>query len=267
MDNDGDHVRDRVAVDLVRPRTQVKVPVIMEASPYYACCGRGNESEKKTYDANGVISKVPLFYDNYFVPRGYAFVAVDLPGTARSTGCEDVGGPEEVLGAKAVIDWLNGRAPATYADGSPAVAAWTTGKVGMIGKSWDGTVANEVAATGVPGLETIVPISAISSWYDYARFNGVVRSERYPEFLQGGVTARRHVGADAVTAGPRGWVAGAPARRPHPRHAARARRYESGGRSGPASVRSARPIAFAGPPTPGRPSECSPARTPSPGST
>jgi X-Pro dipeptidyl-peptidase len=37
----------------------------------------------------------------------------------------------------------------------------------MIGKSWDGTIANGVAATGVPGLKTIVPISAISSWYDY----------------------------------------------------------------------------------------------------
>jgi len=194
MDNDGDGVPDRIAVDLVRPReaaaAHVRVPVIMEASPYYACCGRGNESEKKTYDANGVISKVPLFYDNYFVPRGYAFVAVDLPGTARSTGCEDVGGREEVLGAKAVIDWLNGRAPATHADGSPAVATWTTGKVGMIGKSWDGTVANAVAATGVPGLATIVPISAISSWYDYARFNGMIRSEKYLEFLQGGVTGR-----------------------------------------------------------------------------
>lgn len=194
MDTDGDRVPDKVAVDVVRPResaaAQVKVPVIMEASPYYACCGRGNESEKKTYDPKGVISKVPLFYDNYFVPRGYGFVAVDLPGTGRSTGCQDVGGRAEVLGAKAVIDWLNGRATATYADGSPAVAAWTTGKVGMIGKSWDGSVANGVAATGVPGLATIVPISAISSWYDYARFNGVLRQEKYPQFLHQGVTGR-----------------------------------------------------------------------------
>lgn len=37
----------------------------------------------------------------------------------------------------------------------------------MIGKSWDGTIANGVAATGVKGLKTIVPIAAISSWYDY----------------------------------------------------------------------------------------------------
>ena len=44
----------------------------------------------------------------------------------------------------------------------------------MIGKSYDGTLANAVAATGVKGLETIVPISAIGSWYKYQRTNGVV---------------------------------------------------------------------------------------------
>ncbi|GGO20050.1 Xaa-Pro dipeptidyl-peptidase [Micromonospora parathelypteridis] len=193
-DSDGDGVRDRVAVDLVRPREAaaagVRVPVIMDASPYYLCCGRGNESELKTYDAAGVIAKAPLFYDNYFVPRGYAFAAVDLAGTARSTGCEDVGGPAEVGSAKAVIDWLNGRARAFTADGRPVSAAWSTGRVGMIGKSWDGSVANGVAATGVPGLATIVPISAISSWYDYMRYQGVLRSTDYPGYLHSYVNGR-----------------------------------------------------------------------------
>ncbi|WP_199513688.1 Xaa-Pro dipeptidyl-peptidase [Nucisporomicrobium flavum] len=192
-DADEDGVPDRVAVDLVRPHTGpgVKVPVIMDASPYYSCCGRGNEGELKEYDENGVITKAPLFYDNYFVPRGYAFAAVDLTGTNRSTGCEDVGGPHEVAGAKAVVDWLNGRAPAFGADGSPvSAAAWTTGKVGMIGKSWDGSIANGVAATGVRGLETIVPISAISSWYDYMRYNGSLRASGYPNYLQSVVSDR-----------------------------------------------------------------------------
>src|SRR6476469_3119594 len=176
LDNDGDGVPDKVAVDLVRPREAAagKVPVIMDASPYYQCCGRGNESEVKQYAADGTVTKFPLFYDNYFVPRGYAFAAVDFNGTSRSTGCGDVGGREEIEGVKAAIDWLNGRARATYADGTPARATWTSGKVGMIGKSWDGSVANGVAATGVEGLKTIVPISAISSWYGYYRDNGAL---------------------------------------------------------------------------------------------
>ena len=43
----------------------------------------------------------------------------------------------------------------------------------MIGKTYDGTLANGVAATGVEGLKTIVPICAISSWYDYDRSQGL----------------------------------------------------------------------------------------------
>ncbi|WP_375481589.1 Xaa-Pro dipeptidyl-peptidase [uncultured Jatrophihabitans sp.] len=187
FDSDGDGKDDRVAVDIIRPaeaaRQHVKVPVIMDASPYFTCCGRGNESELKTYQADGTIAKLPLFYDNYFVPRGYAVAGVDLVGTARSTGCGDVGGRYEVLGAKAAIDWFNGRVPGYDSAGDRVTANWTTGKVGMIGKSWDGSIANGVAATGVRGLSTVVPISAISSWYDYTRFGGVLRSTDYVDYL------------------------------------------------------------------------------------
>ncbi|MFB4308969.1 Xaa-Pro dipeptidyl-peptidase [Actinomadura sp. GTD37] len=176
VDSDRDGRKDRVNVDIIRPKETehgLKVPVIMDESPYYDNAGRGNESELKTYDAGGNPVKFPLYYDNYFVPRGYAFLAVDMVGTTRSDGCPVSGGPTDVLGGKAVVDWLNGRAKAYGPDGDPVRATWTTGRTGMIGKSYDGTLANGVAATGVEGLETIVPISAISSWYDYSRMNGV----------------------------------------------------------------------------------------------
>ena len=174
-DGDGDGRSDRVAADIVRPGEATgRVPVIMDASPYYSCCGRGNESELKTYDSAGKPVKFPLFYDNYFVPRGYAAVLVDLAGTNRSAGCADVGGTSDVDSARKVVDWLNGRATGYSAKtgGSAVTAGWSTGNVGMIGKSYDGTIANGVAATGVAGLKTIVPISAISSWYDYYRSDG-----------------------------------------------------------------------------------------------
>ncbi|MFE1916179.1 Xaa-Pro dipeptidyl-peptidase [Streptomyces anandii] len=188
-DTDGDGLPDRVAADIVRPREAArqgrKVPVIMDASPYYSCCGRGNESQKKTYDSSGHVVQMPLFYDNYFVPRGYAFVGVDLAGTDRSDGCVDVGGPSDIRSAKAVIDWLNGRARAytTRTGSTRARATWTNGRTGMIGKSWDGTIANGVAATGVKGLRTIVPISAISSWYDYYFAKGAPLYDSGPDWL------------------------------------------------------------------------------------
>ncbi|GGV08396.1 X-Pro dipeptidyl-peptidase [Streptomyces filipinensis] len=191
LDEDGDGRTDRVAADIVRPaepaRQGRKVPVIMDASPYYSCCGRGNESQKKTYDAQGHVVRMPLFYDNFFVPRGYAFVGVDLAGTNRSDGCVDVGGRSDIRSAKAVIDWLNGRATAyTSRTGARTVkATWSNGSTGMIGKSWDATIANGVAATGVEGLKTIVPISGISSWYDYYFAQGAPLYDGGPAELAG----------------------------------------------------------------------------------
>ena len=44
----------------------------------------------------------------------------------------------------------------------------------MTGVSYNGTLPNQVATTGVEGLKTIIPVSAISSWYDYYRANGLV---------------------------------------------------------------------------------------------
>ncbi|GAU65655.1 hydrolase [Streptomyces sp. NBRC 110611] len=189
MDGDSDGRTDRVAVDIVRPsepaRQGLRIPVIMDASPYYSCCGRGNEDQRKTYDAQGRPVQFPLFYDNYFVPRGYATVLVDLAGTNRSDGCADVGGRSDILSAKAVVDWLGGRGRAytTRTGGRLATADWTDGRTGMIGKSWDATIANGVAATGVEGLKTIVPISGISSWYDYYFAKGAPLYDSGPDGL------------------------------------------------------------------------------------
>ena len=185
-DGDGDGLKDLVTADIIRPRELdgvAQVPVIMDASPYYLCCGRGNEFETKTYDAGGDPLKLPLFYDNFFEPRGYAMVQVDMAGTARSSGCSDQGASSDVRSVVAVIDWLGGRAEAVDVDGNPVSASWANGTVGMIGKSYDGSLANAVAATGVEGLKTVVPISAISSWYDYDRSQGLPFSFNYPGFL------------------------------------------------------------------------------------
>jgi X-Pro dipeptidyl-peptidase len=112
--------------------------------------------------------------DNYYVPRGYAVVLGESIGTFNSDGCPTVGDRVETLGTKAVIDWLNGRARGFDTEGNEVEADWTTGAVGMVGVSYNGTLPNQVATTGVEGLETIIPISAISSWYDYYRANGLV---------------------------------------------------------------------------------------------
>jgi X-Pro dipeptidyl-peptidase len=189
-DSDNDGADDRVAVDILRPKETdqgLKVPVIMEASPYYAP-GNDVANHPVDVDENGVplpamtalSAKLDAagpfdgYYDNYFLPRGYAIALVENLGSARATGCPTSGGRNETAGPKAAIDWLNGRAKGFDPAGNPVEATWSTGKVGMIGVSYNGTLPNAVAATGVEGLETIVPIAAISSWYDYYRANGGV---------------------------------------------------------------------------------------------
>jgi X-Pro dipeptidyl-peptidase len=177
FDTDSDGFTDRVTLDIIRPAATasgLKVPVIMDASPYYTTLCRGNDSECiQDVDSDGLNDKWPLFYDNYFVPRGYAVVLLHMVGTGFSSGCPTTGGTPDNLSAKYGIDWLNGRVPGYDKDGNLVVADWHNGKTGMIGKSYDGTLANATAATGVEGLSTIVPISAISSWYDYVRSNGI----------------------------------------------------------------------------------------------
>jgi X-Pro dipeptidyl-peptidase len=167
MDGDQDGVKDTIRVQITRPDTSEdeQVPLIVHASPYWF---NGSRSTWET---------------NQFVPFGYAVATVSLPGTDFSTGCSDVGADLEVLGTKAVVDWVNGRTNARFVGGGRADADWATGQVGMIGVSWDGTIANSVASTGVEGLETIVPVAAISSWYDYTRANGVTYFDDHVAFL------------------------------------------------------------------------------------
>jgi X-Pro dipeptidyl-peptidase len=192
FDSDLDGVADEIAVDIMRPAESdagLDVPVIIDASPYYTTLGRGNESElKEDTNGDGVLDRWPLFYDNYFVPRGYAVILLDMVGTASSTGCPRHGGLEDVGSGRVVIDWLNGRRAGRDAAGNPVTADWHNGKAGMVGKSYDGTLANGTASTGVAGLTTIVPISAISSWYEYSRSNGIRFNTNYPTFLAGAIT-------------------------------------------------------------------------------
>jgi X-Pro dipeptidyl-peptidase len=188
-DSDGDGKLDRIRADIIRPKETeegLKVPVIYEMSPY-----RSGIKGVPVYDVDTELNSVPKkgkskgekgnpqanlpgYYDDYFVPRGYAVVLAESVGTGLSDGCPTTGDEHEILGTRAVIDWLNGRTKAFNAEGQEIQADWSTGNVGMTGVSYNGTLPNAVAATGVEGLKTIVPIAAISSWYDYYRSNGAV---------------------------------------------------------------------------------------------
>ncbi len=197
FDSDKDGKKDRMHVDVTRQlqtKTEgLKVPVIYESSPYFAGTAGGGSilwdvkhelgaepPARKThpdvrFQANRTSVSNSLVAQ--WVPRGFAVVHSDAPGTGLSTGSPTVGGDPERFAPKAVIDWLNGRAKGyTTVDGNVEVkATWCTGKVGMTGTSYNGTIPVAAATTGVEGLECIIPVAPNTSYYHYYRSNGLVR--------------------------------------------------------------------------------------------
>jgi X-Pro dipeptidyl-peptidase len=139
-----------INVEVMRPEGGARAPVILTYSPYntlgeYTAPNLANDGLGQTY-----------------VPKGYARAVADVLGTRNSSGCWDYGGADEQQSGVDLVNFL-------------ARQPWSSGRVAMIGGSYDGTTANMVAARGgdAPGLAAIVPEAAISRWYGYAYYDGV----------------------------------------------------------------------------------------------
>lgn len=198
FDSDGDKKSDRVHVSVTRQKQTetegLKVPVVYVSSPYFAGVSSsdkkffwnpsqelGAEPPKRTNpptivpkDTSPTISRSHI---RTWLPLGFAVVHSEAPGTGKSQGCPTVGDDPEALAPKAVIDWLCGRAKGfTSIDGNEEVkATWCTGKIGMTGTSYNGTIPLAAATTGVEGLKAIIPVAPNTSYYHYYRSHGLVR--------------------------------------------------------------------------------------------
>ncbi|WP_285106295.1 CocE/NonD family hydrolase [Promicromonospora sp. MEB111] len=139
-----------------------RVPVILSAGSYFGHSGEISEeghAHTGPSDRFGdLVEGIDLF------DRGYALVLVDTRGYGGSTGCIDFAGPGEQADVAAAIDWA-------------ADQSWSTGAVGMYGKSYD-------AVTGLIGnnldqdaLKAVVAQEPIWDMYDRIRSNGVPRQE------------------------------------------------------------------------------------------
>lgn len=198
FDTDGDGKPDRMHVSVCRPYQTdtegLKLPIVYNSSPYFAGVAPNVEGlfwdvehelgqmpkTKRVHPEVKRTGKRPIISNGHiktWVPRGYIVVHSSSPGTGLSQGAPTVGGDNESLAPKAVIDWLCGRAKGyTTPDGNETVEAfWSTGKVGMTGTSYNGTIPLAAATTGVAGLEAIIPVAPNTSYYHYYRSNGLVR--------------------------------------------------------------------------------------------
>ncbi len=198
FDSDADGKLDRMHVSVTRPAQtengDLKLPVIYNTSPYF--CGVAEDVDGLFWQVNHELGEIgpervhpevkarinrPVISNAHvakWVPRGFIVVHSASPGTGLSEGAPTVGGENESLAPKAVIEWLAGKdnGYASLTSQEKVQAFWSTGKVGMIGTSYNGTLALAAACTGVDGLEAIIPVAPNTSPYHYYRSHGLVRS-------------------------------------------------------------------------------------------
>jgi uncharacterized protein len=114
------------------------VPVILEYLPYRkrdGTCGRD------------------VLTHPWFAKRGYACVRVDIRGNGDSQGLmEDEYSPQELNDGVEVINWL-------------AAQDWCSGNVGMMGISWGGFNALQVAAMQPDALKAIITLCSTADRY------------------------------------------------------------------------------------------------------
>ncbi|BCY07213.1 CocE/NonD family hydrolase [Actinoplanes sp. L3-i22] len=158
-----DHSGVQLHADVLRPANlspAVRTPVILAVGPYFAHAGQtGPEGWAQT----GPSSRFADFTSGTgLFARGYTYVMVDLRGFGGSTGCLDWVGPGEQADVRAAIQWV-------------AKQSWSTGKVGMYGKSYDavtGLVGNNLE---LPALKAVVAQEPVWNMYNYLFSNEVPR--------------------------------------------------------------------------------------------
>ena len=161
--------------DVFRPKglpDSAKTPVILSIGPYFNHSGQlglvgavegeppdlvGGKPSSRFYD---FINGAKIF------ERGYTWVQVDLRGFGGSNGCLDWGGPGEQADVVAAVEWA-------------ADQQWSTGKVGMYGKSYDAVTGLMGIARQPRGLAAVIAQEPVYDLYRYLYMNRV----RFPNSL------------------------------------------------------------------------------------
>jgi uncharacterized protein len=164
----------KLHADILRPShlaASAKTPVILSIGPYFNHSGQTGPAgpvEGTSYDpigpSTGPSDRFLDFVNGAkLMERGYTYVMVDLRGFGGSTGCLDWGGPGEQADVVAAVQWA-------------AAQPWSTGAVGMYGKSYDGVTGLIGVNKRPAGLKAVVSQEPVYDLYRYLYGDGIRRT-------------------------------------------------------------------------------------------
>jgi hypothetical protein len=132
------------SLDSTAPKT---FPTIAFFTPYY-------RRFKLRPGGVGEVNPNTGKFRDFFVPRGYAVVVVDVRGTGASFGTRDsFRSPRERDDSREIADWI-------------VAQDWSNGTIGVTGISYLGAAADFLASTGHRAVKAIAPLCSV--WDTYA---------------------------------------------------------------------------------------------------
>ena len=139
-------------VDVIRaegtPENE-RQPVIMVVSPYTLPeAGKPSSRFDDFFAASGALHE------------GYTYVIATLRSFGQSAGCSDWGGPGEQMDVTAAVEWA-------------AKQPWSNGKVGLLGKSYDGWTGLMGMANKPEGLAAVLSMEPVFDGYRYLYDDGI----------------------------------------------------------------------------------------------
>ncbi|HWT48236.1 MAG TPA: CocE/NonD family hydrolase, partial [Mycobacterium sp.] len=140
--------------DTYLPETDQPVPALVAVSPY----------PRQAQYLGLPAGMIEAGQTDFWVPRGYAHVIVNVRGTCGSQGTYRLGGtPGDLFD---IIEWV-------------AAQSWCSGKIGMIGVSYFAIEQYNAALEHPPHLAAIFPWSGSVDWYREIVRHGGIFSGRF----------------------------------------------------------------------------------------
>jgi predicted acyl esterase len=142
----------KLAVDIYRPEKEGVYPVLLSMAPYIKEIQQWTSELTHSIEAGAT---------NFFVPRGYVHLIVQLRGTGFSQGQFNFCSLKEHQDGYDLVEWASRQ-------------TWCNGNVGMIGDSYFAMTQYMVASQQPPHLKCIAPFDGCSDMYrDFTHQGGI----------------------------------------------------------------------------------------------